>query len=308
MDFSRLLLQWYSKHQRELPWRNCNNPYYVVVSEFMLQQTQVPRVVEKFKAFILLFPTLPDLANANKANVIKAWSGLGYNRRALLLHSFAQEVITKYNGEIPSVPEALIKLAGIGTYTAGSISSFAFNRPEPAIDVNVRRIYMRFFHGKDQGLPMDKKEEQKLYNLVKETIPENNSSDFHNALMDFGSLCCTRDTPQCQHCPLQKTCQFFPHYKSKGPQALYVMEKKVEQGVKENGKHIPHRIFRGRIVEYIRNNNNKEVSLSTIGKAIKKDFTINDSSWLLKLFCKLQEDKLITYTIDDQIIKLNLAH
>ncbi len=247
-NFAATILTWYAKHKRNLPWRKSNlDPYHIVISEIMLQQTQVPRVIEKFKEFTSLFPTIQDLAKASKADVIKAWSGLGYNRRALLLHKFAQEVCQQHNGIIPQTAEELIKLPGIGPYTAGSIASFAFNKPSPAIDVNVRRIYLRYFDGKDQGKPGSKQQEQHLYSLVKTSIPENQSCNLHNALMDFGSLLCQRNTPRCEDCPLQQTCKFAPLYSEHKHKVLFVKEKPKEKGAFELGKHIPNRIFRGRI-------------------------------------------------------------
>ncbi|MDP3734699.1 MAG: A/G-specific adenine glycosylase, partial [Nanoarchaeota archaeon] len=118
--FSVNLMRWYARNKRVLPWRTNNSPYHVLISEFMLQQTQVPRVIEKFTEFIDLFPTLQDLATASTADVIEAWSGLGYNRRALLLHTFAQEVCEKYDGEIPQNKEELSVLPGMGPYTTGA--------------------------------------------------------------------------------------------------------------------------------------------------------------------------------------------
>lgn len=303
MTFADELLDWYSQYQRILPWRTNNSPYYVLVSEFMLQQTQVLRVMEKFDEFTEKFPTIQDLAKASKAGVIDAWSGLGYNRRALLLHRFAQEVCEKYDGEIPQDKEQLQELPGMGPYTTGAILSFAYNLPEPAIDVNVRRIYLRFFQGKDQGLPIGRKEEQELYNLVKKTIPENKSAAFHNALMDFGSMVCTRNTPLCHECPLQNNCKFFPLYKHNQDEALFVMEKRKEPGVNENGKHLPNRIFRGRMVEFTRKNKGKEISLVDLGKIIKKDYREAEEEWLLSLCEKLKNDGLLNY----QIIKSKIT-
>ena len=293
--FSSKILEWYSANKRTLPWRTNNSPYYVVVSEFMLQQTQVPRVIEKFKEFISRFPTLLDLAKASKAEVIDSWSGLGYNRRALLLHRFVQEVVEKHDGEIPTNKEELQELPGMGPYTTGAILSFAYNLPEPAIDVNVRRIYLRFFQGRDQGLPMNKSEEKELYQLAKQTIPENKSKDFHSALMDFGSSICTRNTPACAECPLQKSCTFFPLYKNDKENSLFVMEKKLEQGVTENGKHIPNRIFRGRIVEFTRRNQGTEIEKADLGKAIKKDYSHTEERWLMMLCQKLKDEGLLEY-------------
>ncbi len=304
--FSTTLLSWYSSHQRSLPWRRNPNPYRVLVSEIMLQQTQVPRVIEKFKEFTALFPTIEHLAKAPKADIIKAWSGLGYNRRALLLHQFAQVVVEKYNGIIPDSPEILRTLPGIGPYTAGAIASFAYNKPEPAIDVNVRRIYMRFFEGRDQGLPQGKQDEQELYELIKSTIPNGKSAEFHNALMDFGSLVCTRDAPACPECPLKASCRFFPLYQRKKEKALFVIEKREEKGVFEEGRFIPNRIFRGRMVEFARRNEGKEISLAEFGRMIKKDYKLSQQKWLLDLMEKLSDENLIDCKIKAGKIRLVL--
>ncbi len=306
LEFSDLLLQWYSVNKRDLPWRKTTDPYSIVVSEFMLQQTQVSRVIEKYREFLTQFPTIQSLAAASSGEVIKAWSGLGYNRRALLLHRFAQEVVTQYNGIIPSSPIELRLLPGAGAYMAGSIASFAFNLPVPAVDVNVRRIFCRYFNGKDQGAPLDKREEEKLFSLVKDHIPENRSADFHNALMDFASLVCTRDASHCSSCPLRSSCAFSSLYETQKEKVLYVMEKKKEKGVYENGKFIPNRIFRGRIVEFVRKSEHSRISLSVFGKMIKEDFSIQDEDWLLQLCKALEKDHLLSFTVDGDFILLQL--
>jgi len=308
IPFSQTILTWYSQHQRNLPWRSPHNtPYNVVVSEFMLQQTQVPRVIEKFKEFMQKFPTIQHLAQASPADVIHAWSGLGYNRRALLLHSFAQEVHTKYNNHIPNTIEQLQELPGMGPYTRGAVLSFAYNLPEPAIDVNIRRIYLRYFRGKDQGVPMGKKEEQELYHFIKTTIPEGKSCDLHNALMDFGSLICQRDKPLCQQCPLQSSCKFYPLYQEQPQKAFFIMEKRPEKGTTENGRFIPNRIFRGRIVEFVRKNNETEIFVETFGKAIKMDYTNKDQEWLLMLCKGLEKDKLLWFKKSNNHLSLHLS-
>ncbi len=298
--FSEQILNWYALHKRDLPWRKAGlDPYKVVVAEIMLQQTQVPRVVEKYKEFLTLFPTIYDLANASRERVIQAWSGLGYNRRALMLQQFAQEVVRLYDGKIPFVPEALIKLSGIGPYAAGSIASFAFNKPEPAIDVNVRRIYMRYFHGRDEGLPMSREEEKKLYVLVKESIPAGKSCELHNALMDFGSIMCLRDVPKCGECALRNGCGFFPLYSVEKEKVLFVAEKRIEQGMNEKGRHVPNRIFRGRIVEFVRKHAGEEVTVLELGRVVKKDYVDTESEWLNGLLEKLEKDGLIVVVRGD---------
>lgn len=296
--FSDCVLQWYFIHKRELPWRKRGrDSYNVVVAEIMLQQTQVSRVIEKYIEFLGKFPTIEVLARASQEEVIQVWSGLGYNKRALLLQRFAREVMRLYGGKIPAVPEALVKLPGIGLYTAGSIASFAFNRPEPAIDVNVRRIYMRFFYGRDQGLPMSREEEKMLYDLVKRSIPDGRSRDLHNALMDFGSLVCVREKPLCRECVLQKQCVFFPLYTVKKEKVLFVMEKRVEKGMYEKGRHIPNRIFRGRIVEFARKNAGKSVLINDFEMLIKKDFLEEEREWLLWLCEKLKKEGFIDFVL-----------
>ena len=306
-SFSSTILSWYSQHKRFLPWRDNPTPYHVLVSEIMLQQTQVSRVIIKFKEFLTRFPTLAHLAQASSAEVIRAWSGLGYNRRALLLHALAKEIVQKYQGNIPHSKPELLKLPGIGDYTAGALLSFAYNQPEPAIDVNVRRIYQRYFHGRDQGLPGGKNEEKELYGLAQSTIPSGKSTEFHNALMDFGSMICTRDAPHCGKCPLRSSCHFFPLYTNKKEKVLLVMEKKLEPGVHEGDKFIPNRIFRGRIVEFVRNDAGKEYTVRRFGQRIKSDYNVNDTPWLLSLCQKLQQEGLITYTVNGNKINLHLA-
>lgn len=310
--FTSAILKWYSQNQRILPWRTNPTPYYVLVSEIMLQQTQVPRVIEKFKEFITKFPTLNNLAIASTADVIHAWSGMGYNRRALLLHQFAKEVVVRYQGRIPSTAEELQSLPGIGPYTTGAILSFAYNLPEPAIDVNIRRIYQRYFRGRDQGLPMGVADEKALYAHVKSTIPHNKSREFHSALMDFGSMVCTRDAPYCTTCPLQTSCKFFPRFEKNKTKALFQPKRRQEPGVLENGRFVPNRIFRGRLVEFTRRNGEGEVALSVIGIAIKNDYSLKDKPWLLQICNALQRDRLITYSLlelppKEPTIRLSLA-
>ncbi len=302
------LLQWYEIHKRDLPWRDvARTPYQVLVSEIMLQQTQVPRVIEKYHEFLSLFAELEDLAKAPKADVIMAWKGLGYNRRAMLLHQFAQKVVEKYKGIIPQDPQLLLELPGIGSYTAGSVASFAFNLPVPAIDVNVRRIVMRIWRGVDQGLPMSRKEEEELSMYVRGIIPTNRSSDFHNALMDFGSMVCLRDKPLCESCVLRETCAFYPKYKMNPGKVLFVAERREEAGRREMGKHVPNRIFRGRIVNFVRSYGGNEVLVSTLGSTVKKDYCAADKEWLLELCARLEKEGYVKYEVTGERIRLSLA-
>jgi A/G-specific adenine glycosylase len=304
-NFSAILLKWYGKNRRPLLWRQTSNPYHILISEIMLQQTQVARVLEKFPQFLKQFPTLEKLARAPQAEVIKAWSGMGYNRRALLLHQCTQDVVEKHNGKIPTDHKILRTLPGIGSYTAGALAAFAYNKPEPAIDVNVRRIFLRYFQGKDQGLPRGMKQERKIYELVKSSLPQGKSRDFHNALMDFGSLVCTRETPSCGRCSLQSSCRFYPLYRKRGKKALFRTPSRQEPGRYENGKFVPQRIFRGRLVEWVRKNAGKRVSFTMLGRAIKNDYSTKEQQWLLRICQSLQKEGLIHHTVHQNTLHLS---
>ena len=148
----RSLLRWYAGHQRNLPWRKKRDPYWIMVSEFMLQQTRVETVLPYFERFLKLFPTLPSLAQASLPQVLKAWAGLGYYARARHLHQAAKIIWRDFAGKIPSTKKKLLSLPGFGPYTAGAVASLAFNRPEPALDGNVRRVLLRV-HGLWESVP-----------------------------------------------------------------------------------------------------------------------------------------------------------
>ncbi|MDD9954444.1 MAG: A/G-specific adenine glycosylase [Candidatus Woesearchaeota archaeon] len=198
------LLTWYKENGRhELPWRKTRNPYKVLVSELMLQQTQVPRVIPKYKAFLKQFPTLKKLAQAERADVLRAWQGLGYNSRAARFHALAK-AITK----LPETREELLQLPGIGPYTAGAIMIFAHNKPAASVDVNVERVIKRLCWKQTQQ-PSKQEVEQKALELIQAS---NNPHDWHSMLMDFGSTICKR-TPSCLKCPVRSQC------KSKGKRA-----------------------------------------------------------------------------------------
>lgn len=175
------ILSWYSIHKRDLPWRKTTNPYYILLSEIMLQQTQVDRVIEKYNLFTNKYPNIQDLANANTAQLIKDWSGLGYNRRVIFLQKCAQAVLKEYQGKMPTTCEELLGLPGIGPYTAAAICSFAYNHEVPCIDTNIRRVLIHELKLKET---IDQKE---LREIAKNAIPKNKSREWHNALMDYGS-------------------------------------------------------------------------------------------------------------------------
>ena len=196
------LLAWYAKHGRSLPWRKTTDPYKILVSEIMLQQTQVDRVVPKYAAWLEEFPDWKALAAASRSEVLGLWSGLGYNNRAVRLHALSKLVVEGLEGELPVSEEELVKLPGIGPYTAGALMAFAHNKPGRCIDVNIERIVKRILFPKNT-LPLKKEIESEFLNL----FPKGKATPFANAMMDFGSMICTASDPKCDSCPLFSDCE-----------------------------------------------------------------------------------------------------
>lgn len=181
-EFQKIIYDFYAKEKRYLPWRETNDPYRIMISEIMLQQTQVSRVIEKYQQWIEVFPTVKTLAEAKTAEVLKYWQGLGYNRRALNLQRAAQIIMVDFGGKVPERFDQLLTLPGIGPYTAAAICAFAFNRPLPLIETNIRRVYLHFYFP-DEELIGDKQ----LMPLIEETLDSDNPRDWYYALMDYGS-------------------------------------------------------------------------------------------------------------------------
>ena len=204
--FQVRLLKWYGQHGRDLPWRRTANPYKILVSEVMLQQTQVDRVIPKYHEFLEKYPTLSDLAAAKPEDVRETWYPLGYNIRPFRLHSIACEAVERYGGKIPKKHDDLMSLNGIGRYTAGAVRSFAFNKDAPILDTNVMRVLNRVFLGEKDP----KKHTAKLWALAEESIPKGKGYNFNQALMDFGAMVCTARKPYCLLCPMREFCKAYP--------------------------------------------------------------------------------------------------
>jgi A/G-specific adenine glycosylase len=198
------LLNWYHKNKRTLPWRDHVDPYAVWVSEIMLQQTRVEAVVPYFEKWMRLFPTVNSLAKASEQNVLKAWEGLGYYSRARNLHKAAKMVVNKHSGKLPRDMGSLIKLPGIGRYTAGAIASMAFGMDEPALDGNLKRVYARLFNIAE---PINSSRGEKmLWKTAAEHLPKGKAGDFTQALMDLGATICIPKKPRCSTCPVKELC------------------------------------------------------------------------------------------------------
>lgn len=204
LHFSERLLNWYQKHKRDLPWRRSKNPYYIWISEVMLQQTRVDTVIPYFHRFIEKFPTIEVLAEAPEEDVLKAWEGLGYYSRARNLQSAVREVHEKYGGLVPSDKEEISSLKGVGPYTSGAILSIAYNKPEPAVDGNVMRVLSRYFFIEDDIMKPSTR--SKMEKLAQELILEGTAGDFNQALMELGAMVCTPRSPHCLTCPVMEYC------------------------------------------------------------------------------------------------------
>jgi A/G-specific adenine glycosylase len=205
--FRQRLLSWYRRHGRDLPWRKTDDPYHILVSEIMLQQTQVDRVLPKYAEWLVKYPSLHALADAPEHEVTRTWYPLGYNIRPKRLQSIAREAVSKYGGELPSDHETLLSFKGIGEYTAGAIRSFAFRERAAILDTNVARVLYRVFVA--TGDPKGHAMKRHLWQLSETLVPSRHVFDFNQALMDFGAMVCVARKPRCLVCPMAKACKSF---------------------------------------------------------------------------------------------------
>ncbi len=204
MNFSNSLLSWYLQNKRDLPWRNTTNPYAIWLSEIILQQTKVAQGLPYYLSFIEAFPTVLHLANADEEQVLKLWQGLGYYSRARNMLKTAQIISFDYNGKFPDNFNELIKLNGVGDYTAAAIASFAFNEVVPVVDGNVFRVLSRYL---DIDTDIASSKAKKEFSaLAKELMPENNPAMFNQAIMEFGALQCVPKNPKCNDCIFNSSC------------------------------------------------------------------------------------------------------
>jgi A/G-specific adenine glycosylase len=202
--FVRQLLRWYARNGRKLPWRRTRDPYRILVSEIMLHQTQVPRVIPKYREFLRKYPSLEALARASTREVRELWYPLGYNVRPVRLRAIARTIVDRYDGRLPDTHDDLLKLKGIGRYTAGALLTFAHGKPAPILDTNVRRVLTRVF------LAGRRVPDGDLWALADALLPRRRAYDYNQALMDFGATVCTARTPRCPICPLQRMCRAYP--------------------------------------------------------------------------------------------------
>ncbi len=277
--FQNSMLRWFGQHQRDLPWRKTRDPYHILVSEMMLQQTQVDRVIPKYRAFLRRFPTLQKLAAAPQRSVVESWSGLGYNNRALRLQRAAQ-VITKTGRGVPKTIPALEMLPGVGQYTARAIAAFAHRQDVAAIDTNQRRVIGRFFFGVDPGKLAETE------SLGLRIVPTGQGYPWNHALMDFGALIC-KAVPRCSECPVRRSCRAYPAI-------LTAPRKRRTPAPKFLGSD---RYFRGKIIESLRSCS----SMTT--QALYRDISNHvPITWLRfrRLLGQLSQDELLVFSSRQQ--------
>jgi len=217
ITFQEKILSWWKENRREFPWRDTTDPYYIMISEIMLQQTQAPRVVQKYLEFIERYQTLEGLAKATQTDLLSLWSGLGYNRRALWLQEAAREIVK--TDRFPQTSKELRKLKGIGPYTARSILIFAFNYDLATVDTNIRRILIA------EGFAKESTSEKELMFIAEQLVPEGKSRDWHNALMDYGSIVLTSNKTGIK--PVSQQSKFKGSSREKRGKILkYLLDKK----------------------------------------------------------------------------------
>lgn len=273
----RALLRWYRSHGRDLPWRGNHDPYQILVSEFMLQQTQVARVIDAFHAWIVRFPTVQSLARASRRQVLLAWRGLGYNRRALHLHEAARAIVDLHRGELPRDVSVLMTLPGIGPYTARAVACFGMGMRTAVVDVNVERILVRV-------AALERKPPARvLQQMADHVLPRRSWYDWNQALMDLGAMICTATAPQCTQCPLRRVCT------SAGTHATVATRARQTGALREP----PRRYFRGRVVDLLREAPQHRMSLGDIGRAVKSGFRPDDLPWLRDIARTLVRDGLL---------------
>ena len=276
------LLSWYEQDQRVLPWRSTDDPYAILVSEVMLQQTGVERVQKKYVEFLQLFPNIKTLATSSAADVIRAWSPLGYNRRALNLKKTAELIEENFAGEVPQDESQLRSLPGIGPYTAAAIMAFAFHRDCAPVDTNVSRVLRRIF-----DIPHDvPKREDAL--MAQHILPPGHASAWSQALMDLGAGICVTRKPRCGDCPIVEYCG--------SASRNFTDASDGDTTLKSSAPYLGStRYYRGRIVEALRGiPNDSSLGVMELGTMIRGDFSSSDLDWLQSILFALRDDGLVS--------------
>lgn len=207
MSFPEIILEWYQNNKRDLPWRRTKDPYRIWVSEIILQQTRIDQGIDYYLRFIRKFKNLAELAKADEEDILKLWQGLGYYSRARNMHAAACDIVSRYHGQFPDRYEEILKLKGIGEYTASAIASLAFDLPYPVVEGNVLRFFARYFGF--QGLVDSGNVKKEIYRKALQNMDTKQPGTYNQAIMEFGALQCRPRKPDCMKCPLNKECYAF---------------------------------------------------------------------------------------------------
>jgi len=285
----RALIEWYEADHREFPWRRTDDPYEILVSEVMSQQTQLSRVVTAWEAFLDRWPTTADLAAADRADVVGFWSdhSLGYNNRAKYLHEAANQVETDYDGEFPRDPDELSELMGVGPYTANAVASFAFNNGDAVVDTNVKRVLHRAFDVPDDDAVFER--------VAPALMPDGESRVWNNAIMELGGVACEK-TPSCDQagCPWREWCHAYETGDFTAPDVPTQPEFEGSR-----------RQFRGRVVNVL--GQHDELPLDELGPKIRVDYAPDGEygrEWLRGLLADLDDDGLVSFDREDGVARL----
>lgn len=314
------LLAWYARQGRTLPWRQTRDPYHILVSEIMLQQTQVDRVIPKYQAFLLAFPSFAALAAAPTEAVIREWSGLGYNQRAVRLQQIARAVMEVHDGHMPTTITGLLTLPGVGRYTAGALACFALGQAVATVDTNIRRVLGRIFIGEFAPALTQLTKPERALALAEAVLPPTPAQayDWNQALMDLGATVCTARAPACERCPVAACCQTYAQvaqhtlFPSGGALRDLLQERQIaeETGTyavpkrpkKERPFKESNRYFRGRVVEALRElASGVGLTLADLGPQVKADYQIDQEAWLREVVTGLVRDGLARWDDAEQL-------
>ncbi len=293
-EFHELIFTWFQTNQRDLPWRHTHDPYAILVSEVMLQQTQVDRVLNYYPAWLERWPTFEALAHAPSADVIRAWAGLGYNRRAVNLLRAARFILERGGFDRFQTSQELASIPGIGPGTAGALMNFVWNIDTPFLEVNLKRIFQRWAYGPETIIGW--RSDRELREVAKAVLPAGLARIWPHALMDFGALACRPGDPLCEHCPLQKLVAKRNQKLKKNE--LDMREKTV---VPTQPFKTTNRYWRGRIIDALRTHN--QLTVSQLLKALPEYHLLKPSRYQ-QLLKDLNRDGLLTMT--DRQIRLPL--
>jgi len=284
----RAVLAWYTRYGRTLPWRTIargavrtNAAYRILLSEVMLQQTQVSRVLEQYPRFLRRFPTVRSLAKAKRSEVVRAWQGMGYNNRAVRLHECAHLIVSRFGGKVPNRRDDLLALPGIGEYTADAILSSVYGVPVAAVDVNVQRVLSRIFWKMPTMATVQSRTDVTV--LAQTLLPKHHAYEWNQALMDLGATVCTARQPHCTLCPAETWCA------SRNSMAhTSLRRRKSEAGI----DGVPNRIYRGRVIEHLRLRR-RSVRADILANRVHPRFSRRHVAWFTRLLAGLEKDGLL---------------